>query len=495
VRTFEAYPDLQAPARVEPQAQFEVTVGFRAEADTTLVESQKIQVRNVTPDSRLEVVLLADGADILGPARQSLPLEMSAKATFKCRAREDIISVVLTAHYFYDSQLVGLGKRFVPVAAANISPAPSGPAPRANRCRLGTARPETQTDLQVTINKTRDGRLHWSFASPHLKKPIEPVVTELADAREFAGGLIADLRTAGFAGLFAARILENVGQDIADIMPHEFFDALVEVHRILGKTPTLLLYTDEPYVPWELAWMPAPLDKSQPAFLAAQTIVGRWLFDEGVVFPPPVDLNVQRISAAAADYSLESGIRALEHALDEQKHLVSKHNAVAVEAIRDALEQLVEPPVDGHLIHFAVHGVSNPQANEEALLLADGSRLVARALSGSYECGSAPPFAFVFLNACQVGTAGSAFGQAAGFPGDLVRGGAVGFVAPLWEVDDQTARDIAETFYAETLLNGRPVGETLRAQRLKYNRKGHTTSMAYIYYGHPNLRLYRGGTS
>src|SRR5574341_1559497 len=87
VRTFEAYPDLQAPARVEPESEFAVTVGFRSEADSTLIESRKLRVENVTSDSRLEVVLLADGADVLGIARQPLAFDMTARAAFKCRAR------------------------------------------------------------------------------------------------------------------------------------------------------------------------------------------------------------------------------------------------------------------------------------------------------------------------------------------------------------------------------------------------------------------------
>jgi CHAT domain-containing protein len=152
---------------------------------------------------------------------------------------------------------------------------------------------------------------------------------------------------------------------------------------------------------------------------------------------------------------------------------------------------VTEPKTGGQLIHFAVHGVSDPDANDQALLLDDKTRLLPSALAGRFRCGETPAFSFVFLNACQVGTAASCLGQAAGFPGDLIRGGTLGFLAPLWDVDDEVARAFAERFYAATLDEHQTLGEVLAAQRAKYAAEGSTTPMAYIYYGHPNLRLTR----
>lgn len=111
---------------------------------------------------------------------------------------------------------------------------------------------------------------------------------------------------------------------------------------------------------------------------------------------------------------------------------------------------------------------------------------------GSHRCGTEPRFAFVFLNACQVGTAGSNLGQSAGFPGDLIRGGAAGFIGPLWSVSDDIASQWAQDFYAAALAQpARPIGEIMRDQRKAYQPGADNTPLAYLYYGHPNMRLNR----
>jgi CHAT domain-containing protein len=173
-----------------------------------------------------------------------------------------------------------------------------------------------------------------------------------------------------------------------------------------------------------------------------------------------------------------------------EQAFLQQWKAVPLEAKKAELETVATGVrIPGHLIHFAVHGLSDVAANHQAILLADNTQIMAAALTGRYRCGETPRFAFVFLNACQVGTAGESLGQAAGFPGILVRRGALGFIAPMWEVHDLVAREFAETFYKEVFDNKQTVGAALQAQRCGYDSKGSTTPIAYIYYGHPALRL------
>jgi CHAT domain-containing protein len=218
--------------------------------------------------------------------------------------------------------------------------------------------------------------------------------------------------------------------------------------------------------------------------------MGRWIRHDKVIAPPPLSLEVGRMTAVASAFGLGTDLAKLKHALDEQAWLKQHWQAETLGATRQDLEPLVlQDKQHGHLIHFAVHGLSDPEGNDQALLLADKTRLLPSALAGRYRCGEVPPFSFVFLNACQVGTAANCLGQAAGFPGDLIRGGALGFIAPLWDVDDALALQIAQNFYTATLGDGQPVGDVLYAERARYQPAGSTTPLAYIYYGHPRLRL------
>jgi hypothetical protein len=486
---FTAQPALTAPAQIAPEAAFTVTVGFRSDLDPELTDVRPLDVV-AAPGDVFTVTLLTDGARVIsGTQQQPLPLDPAAKIIFECQAQPGVHEIRLTVHYVLHSQIVGMATRHVTVGAD----APMGRR-RSDPCALGDAYPEAQTDLQVTITRSRarPGYLQWTLVAPEPAINIGPVLTELGDAREFAALIIRELKTQQYQGLFAGQILANKGQDIADVMPLEFFETLAAVHDAIKRPPTLLLLTDETYVPWELALLDPPLDPDRPPFLGAQVRMGRWLLHEKVAFPPPTSLLISRVTAVAASYGLGTDLAKLQHALDEQKLLQTGRQARPLQANRSALQVLVtEPKTAGHLIHFAVHGLSDPDANDQALLLDDKTRLLPSALAGRFRCGETPAFSFVFLNACQVGTAASCLGQAAGFPGDLIRGGTLGFLAPLWDVDDEVARAFAERFYAAALDEHQTLGEILAAQRAGYAPDGSTTPMAYIYYGHPNLRLSR----
>ena len=78
-----------------------------------------------------------------------------------------------------------------------------------------------------------------------------------------------------------------------------------------------------------------------------------------------------------------------------------------------------------------------------------------------------------------------------------MRGGFSGVLAPLWSVEDDIAHGIAEAFYKEALPSGggasRPVGQLLADLRAKYllekEEARHSTHLAYVFFGHPNLKL------
>jgi len=487
---FEAYPSLEVPEQVAPEAQFDIFVGFRSNLDPRLVQSGRMVFDDIEPGEECLVVVIPDGVE-LDRNHDSLPLRVNAQVRFACRAKTHVSEATIKAQYFYKHQLVGTAQRSLTIGMdkkETISIALDRPP---NPCRLTAPDSGSNVDMTVIITYSNDGSLQWTFSAPN--PPIDTrqeIRTQLQGAREFAADLIRDLKTVNHTGPLAANLLESKGQDIANIMPVEFFDHLRSVHDAINRTPTLLLLTNETYVPWELACLDDPLDPNAPRFLAAQTHMGRWLDDQNVRLPPAVTIDVRRFTVVAAKYGLGTNLRALPEAMAEQDMLQQRWKAVALEAKKAELEAVATGvKVPGHLIHFAVHGLSDAAANHQAILLADNTQILAAALTGRYRCGEAPRFAFVFLNACQVGTAGESLGQAAGFPGILIRRGALGFIAPLWEVHDQVAREFAETFYEEALDYQKTVGAVLHAQRCRYDPHKSTTPIAYIYYGHPSLCL------
>ncbi len=496
VKSFDAYPALNAPEQVVPAEEFEVTVGFRDDLDPELLEAQPIHIENPPVGAEFLVILLADGAEVTDGHHRRLPLAKDATVKFTCRANPDTNQITLSVDYFYNNQVAGMAKRHLLVAKAGADVPTPATKKKLDPCRMSLPSAESQVDLTVTLAKTNEGQLQWTFAAPQPPILSGPITTSLADAREFSADLLGELKMQKHTGPWAAQILDNKGQDIADIMPPEFFDILGQVYAAIQRVPTLLLLTEETYVPWELALLEEPLNPDLPPFLAAQTYMGRWLRHEKVVSPPPTRISLERFTVVASEYDkLKSGQPSLPEAIAERKNLKTyfsqfAQTTQALEATQEDLGKVIfGEKSPGHLIHFAVHGMSDPEANDQFLLLADKKRLSPSALIGSYRCGKTPTFSFMFLNACQVGAAGSSLGQAAGFPGDIIRGGALGFIAPLWEVHDVPARTMAEALYRASLEGGQSMAEFLQNQRANYNREESTTPMAYIYYGHPALHL------
>jgi CHAT domain-containing protein len=100
--------------------------------------------------------------------------------------------------------------------------------------------------------------------------------------------------------------------------------------------------------------------------------------------------------------------------------------------------------------------------------------------------------AFLFVNACQVGTAADMLGEYSGLAGMAVEAGFRGFVAPLWSVSDDVAQEISLGLY-EASADGKTISSYLREVRGNFRQTedvpAHTTYLAYVFVGHPALRL------
>jgi hypothetical protein len=490
-RPFRAYPSLSAPDAVPPATPFDLFVGFRPTPDPALGTPQAIEVPSPDPGKDCLVLLSGDGVD-LDREHARIPLRDDAVVRFTGTLRPGVAVGSVKVHYVYDQQVIGGARREIRSTAASPQPLPAEARP--TPCRMGLPEAAAAVDLTVSVSHQDDGTLEWRFIAPALPghDTTLKLKTRLSGTSEYAAGLMRDLRAVKFRGPFGRNVLDTVGRDVAVLIPPVFFETLAAVHAALGRTPTLLWLTDEAYVPWELATLPVPLDPAAPPFLAAQATMGRWLDDEQVMLPPPPALTVQRLSVVASEYGLASGQRKLTEAIAEREHLCGTWDGQPFEATTGDLAVLASgAKLAGHLVHFAVHGFSDPVANAQSLLLADKSELPASALVGGHRCGEQARFAFVFLNACQVGTPGRSLGQAGGFPGALLRGGANGVIAPLWDVDDAAARTLAERFYDDVFRHGRGVGAAMRDRRRGYDGDA-TTPVAYIFYGHPTLALRRG---
>jgi hypothetical protein len=317
--------------------------------------------------------------------------------------------------------------------------------------------------------------------------PDEAPITSVGSApREYARSLIlrANARE-GRPDLFA--FLRGIGKEIADVMPPECAALLAAVAARLDRPPLVLLLSEEPHVPWELAWLDRRIDPQAPGFLAAQACVGRWLLSErDPPWPAPPAVDADAMAAIWGVYEAP-GWQRLHAAEDEGRVLEAHFGAAHVPAtLADVTRALAGAP-RADVLHFAVHGHYDPTGGTDGLVLTDQHTLDPTVVRGM----DLPHRPFVFLNACQVGTGREVLGDYGGMAMALVKAGASAVVAPLWSIEDRDAARVALDFYAELQGGARPA-DVLRRARARHGPDpgdASGTCFAYQFFGHPAMRL------
>ena len=290
------------------------------------------------------------------------------------------------------------------------------------------------------------------------------------------------------------RALQDLGTRLLEELVPTEMQALLWQHR--DRIQDLLLYADEPYVPWELVHLKPPDGprREQPRFLAQAGLV-RWQLG-GL---PERELRVRpgRVRALVPTY--KDPRFTLPEAALERTFLVDRLGAEQVTATPAGVRRLLRSGAFD-LLHFTGHGAADPADILDAKLLLQGRKrggtvepqyLAATAVSenAAWAEGGAPG-PVVVLNACQVGQAGELLSTVGGFARAFLDAGASAFVSCLWSVRDQPSRIFVETLY-EQLLAGVPMGRASAAAREAARSAGDATWLSFVVYSRPDAVLAR----
>jgi len=276
--------------------------------------------------------------------------------------------------YSVDSQTMGLGVRSVRIVdnAAEVLI----PPPIQRPLVAGTlAAPvgEVPADLTVRILRgVEAGRLLWSFESPHVYLCDQGTSSIGGDPGGFARTVISSIAAhEGHPTL--PLVLRGISLTIAEKVPAEMWTSLDAVAQAgEPRRPTVLLLSEEPYVPWELAMMPTPIDDSITGVLGAQVTIGRWVLAvDRPKLPPPRLVHVDGIFVISGLYE-QPGWSRLEAAEAEAAALVANYQAVGVDAVTDKVVSCLLGDPAGDVLHFCLHGKYDPGSAKQGLILIDG---------------------------------------------------------------------------------------------------------------------------
>jgi DNA-directed RNA polymerase subunit K/omega len=344
-------------------------------------------------------------------------------------------------------------------------------------------------DLTVMVTDDGKGELAWSFITPHrtVVVPRGPVHKPVGDqTKEFAKGLVNQINSReGKAGLY--EFIVGIGKQITGRMPPSLWAVLETVARAANsKTLSLLVISNEPYIPWELAAMPTPLDAKLPPFLGVQTCMGRWIIGDRL--PPPRAIAPQHAAVISGRYT-KPGWPNLENALEEAEIIRAKYGATDVEATTENILAVFGADPAPDLLHFSMHGQWADDGVQNGLITIEGGAIAPQMVTGAIAIAARTEAPFVFLNACQVAGGTRILGDYGGLAAAFVNGGATAVIAPLWSINDRLAKEIAVEFYEATLGRGDLPAEVIRRAREAFTKSQSGTYLAYVFFGHPSLRL------
>jgi CHAT domain-containing protein len=496
-----AYARLDCPEVVVAKKEFAVQVGLADKQQEGVVSPGPLRLPPSAANAyTLTIQLVAEGFTL----RDGEPWRRDVRVTgeipyptleFRLTAApqtEGFRSRAVQALYSVDGQTIGMAVRPVTVARSqDLVAGAQRETPPPFDVILPTDRQAPDLTVRIQRNRNTAGGLLWTFDTPHrgVTIPDRPEATDLGtDRREFSVKLVHMVNAReGKPGLYL--FLRGVGNTIAEVMPDAFWPLLHAVTERAGGPPSLLLLSEEPYVPWELAIVQPPLDSSEKPFLGMRAAIGRWVLARRPKLPPPNRIDFKDMAVISGVYN-KPGWNRLKAAEEEAQRLQQDYQAQPVDAVTKAVLSALQGTPRAEVLHFAIHGLYDPASTEQGLVLVDGHYLDPLEVKG----GSLPAAPLAFLNACQVGSASELLGDYAGMAEAFLYAGAAGVVAPLWSINDSLAREVALRFYREALAGATPA-EFLRSARAEFGPESTSSiSLAYQFFGHPALRLRRASS-
>ncbi len=279
--------------------------------------------------------------------------------------------------------------------------------------------------------------------------------------------------------------LAAVGNDLwEELIPEELKR---QYWRFRTRVKTILITSDEPWVPWEMLKPHRITDegeREEDDFWCRQFAIARWLSgpcaaDElpvGAARPvAPTHVNLPSVREEV------SFIEQLNSLRPEMVPLASFSQRLQV---MDALK------TGGFsVLHFACHGQFDATLpNDSAISLGDGPLRPSdiRAYLGK------GPRPLIFINACHGGRIDMSFTGLGGWADRLVKDVCVGaFIGALWEVNDTLALQFARRFYTELLKHQAPIAAAFLAAReeIRQAAPANSTWLAYVLYADPLARM------
>lgn len=316
---------------------------------------------------------------------------------------------------------------------------------------------------------------------------LQPIFDRLSDLAKRSVVTRSDVETRRALESLTAEGVLLYNELFSDDLKREYSKVLRKKYR--GKS--LLITSDDPWIPWELVTPQdpgedEPWDEPNDPPLCETFQLSRWVAGRGA--PDRVTL------ATGTWVAPPDNLQAAQAESDYFAELHRRQWEVSLTGPLKTRDEVTQTMRDGrtHLFHFACHGNFDAGSANESKLKLGTEFLTPR------DIGALKPFLrkskpVVFLNACHSGRVGIGLTQLGGWAQTFLDCEASAFIGALWEANDHLAARFAQEFYDRLWGLGRfagshlPLGQAFHEARMaiKAADPANPTWLAYVLYGDP----------
>ena len=287
-------------------------------------------------------------------------------------------------------------------------------------------------------------------------------------------------------GADADRQMAAIGNDLWDELIPD--DLKREYWLFKNKVKSLLITSDEPWMPWEMI---KPYrygennEREDDLFWCMQFNMSRWLSGRGAVEDMPVG-TARPIAPTQVNLAAVREEVAFIEQLGQLNPNIKGEPLIGERAqVLDFMEKEAFS-----ILHFASHaGFDATMPDNSTIMLSDGPL---RPSDIQTRFGGCRPRPLIFINACEGAQMEFGFTGLGGWANRLVNSSHVGaFIGAMWEVNDTLALNFARCFYTALLRDKHPIAQAFRLAResIKDDDPSNSTWLAYVLYADPEGHL------
>lgn len=495
------YTDITCPRRVWViYGRIAVTVGLTVDRSQFSAAVEELHLRESLP---VQVRIAAPGFQVLGEPEQQIAIRPDADSppvVFYLNPQE-VGHWTVSFDFSQAGNPLGTAAVTVEITEHEVEVAPVSRAGRTLTSDPALQPPDRMLFVRFEQVGGQSRLVFTLQRAGEVGREFHPVPIA-GDPEAFALDLFGApdaLRLAARKGRIEAdeadRQLRAIGHSLwRDVVPHDLREQYA-AEREAWRNSTLMVISDEPYIPWELVWPygePGSGWQDENPWCVTLHLT-RWLrgtAQRGGNARPAGRLS---LAALASLIPTDSGLPNAIKERDLLRRLAGQNGRRDLSPDEPtwgaALDLLEEGGYDW--LHVAAHGqfYRGPADSRSVIRLQDERELRPRDLADpaveAHIHGRRPGF---FFNTCHSGRTGWALTHLGGWAETLISIGAGLFISPLWEVTDRQALDFATTFY-DQLTAGQTVAAAVQAARLAVRKSSNPAWLAYSVYAHPNARL------